>query len=64
MENDVGEYYLYVEETPGDVGQFVREFTNQEFLRQFAKGRTQENPACKGRGYRMKPKDTPVEIML
>ncbi len=60
----MGEFYLYIEETPGDLGQFVKEFTNQEYLRQFAAGRTKENPDRKGRGYRMKPNKGPVEIML
>lgn len=60
----MGEAYLYIEEVPGEHGQFVREFTNQEELRQFAKGRTKENPDRVGRGYRMKPFNTPKEIML
>ena len=64
MENDVGESYLYIEETPGDEAQFVKEFTNQEDLRGFAKGRQQENPARSSKGFRMKPNNTPVEIML
>lgn len=64
MENDVGEFYLYIEETPGDLAQFVKELTNQEELRAFAKGRQKENPARTGKGFRMKPNNTPVEIML
>ncbi len=64
MENDVGESYLYIEETPGELSQFVQEFTNQEELRIFAKARTKHDPTRIGKGFRMKPNNTPVEIML
>lgn len=64
MENDLGEFYLYIEQTPGELGEFVKEFTNQEDIRMFAEGRQKENPDRIGRGYRMKPNNSPVEIML